>query len=166
MAFCPLLPTCAAMPSSRLHLNLLERIPGRIILPQHNLPLPLRARVLHPNLLGPLTIELADEPRIPEFRRNAQVLAAAHQRVRFAALGRGGNTVWIKVLLLAARDGHESGYDVKHWIDCSGESCRLTGPVQSCHTPSSQSCSLQCSRHAARDPSLLVQTPCLRSACT
>ena len=46
--------------------------------------------------------------RSPELARNAQILAAPHQCVGFAPLGRGGDAVGIEVLLLAAGDGNES----------------------------------------------------------
>jgi len=88
-----------------LHLDLLERVLDHIVLPNHNLALLLCHVVLHPHLPRPLVRELAYEPRIPEFTRNTQILAAAHQGVGLAALGRGGDAVGVKVLLLATGDG-------------------------------------------------------------
>ena len=53
-------------------------------------------------------LELADEARVPELARDAEVLAAAHERVALARLGRGRDPVRVEVLLLAARGGDES----------------------------------------------------------
>jgi hypothetical protein len=91
-----------------LCLHFLVRISGAIVLPQHNLPLLLRARMLHPHLLRHLVREFANEPGIPELRCYAQVLAAAHQGVGLAALGRRGNAVRVEVLLLAASYGNKT----------------------------------------------------------
>jgi hypothetical protein len=66
--------------------------------------------MLDPYLLCHLIRKLPDKARIPELRRYTQVLAAAHQGIGFAALGRSGDTVGVKVLLLAASDGNKSTY--------------------------------------------------------
>lgn len=93
---------------SHLHFDLLERVLDLIVLPNHNLPLLLRALVLDPHLPRQFGRELADEPRIPELARNAQIFAAAHECVRLAALSGGWDAVGIKVLLFAAGDGDET----------------------------------------------------------
>ena len=64
--------------------------------------------MLHPNLLGVLLLELADISRVPELRGDAQVLAAAHERVRLAALAGGGDRLLGEVGALAAGLGYES----------------------------------------------------------
>jgi hypothetical protein len=94
--------------SKILHLNLLIRILDRIILPNHHLSLLLRAHMLNPHLPRRLAGKLANKPRIPEFASNAQVLAAAHQRVGFTSLGRRRDAVGVEILLLAARYGYEA----------------------------------------------------------
>jgi hypothetical protein len=53
--------------------------------------------------------EAADEARVPELRGDSEVFAAAHQRVGFAALGRGRDAVGVEVLLLTAGEGDEAG---------------------------------------------------------
>lgn len=73
------------------------------------LPPLLRRRVLHHHLPPHLAHELLDEARVPEFRGDAQVLAAAHQGVGFAAFGRGRDAVRVEVGLFAAGDGDEAG---------------------------------------------------------
>jgi hypothetical protein len=65
--------------------------------------------VLDPNLLAVGLLELADEARVPQLRRDAQVLAAAQQRVRLAALAGRRDRLLGEVLALAARLGDESG---------------------------------------------------------
>lgn len=52
--------------------------------------------------------EFADETRVPQLRRNAQVFAAPHQRVRFASLGRRRHAFFGEILLLASRLCYES----------------------------------------------------------
>ena len=64
-----------------LYLNLLERVFKLIVLPHNNLPLLLRAHMFHPHLLRQLRRIFANEARIPEFARNTQVFAAAHEGV-------------------------------------------------------------------------------------
>ena len=64
--------------------------------------------MLNPNLLPVLRYEFPDESRVPQFAGDAEVLAAAHQRVGFTAFGRGGNGLGGEVVHLPARDGHES----------------------------------------------------------
>lgn len=96
-------------PTSGLQLDLFERVLGTIVLSQHNLPLLLRTRVLHPYLLCHLVRKLPDEARIPELRCYAQVFATSHQGVGFAAFGRSRDAVRVEVLLLAAGNGNKSG---------------------------------------------------------
>ena len=96
------------MTQAHLQLHLLVRILGSVVLPQHNLPLLLCARMLHPHLLRHLIRKIANEARIPEFRRDTQVFATSHQGIRFAAFGRSGNAIGVEVLLLATGDGDKS----------------------------------------------------------
>ena len=102
----PLIPSQPLIRTETL--RLLKRMPYRIILPHPNLFLLLRHYMLHPNLLPVLRYEFPDIPRVPQLTGDAQVFTAAHQRVGFAALGRGGDGLRRKVVHLAARDGHES----------------------------------------------------------
>ena len=92
-----------ALTHLRAHLALLERVFDSIILSDHNLPLLLSRLVLDPHLLCVFGVEVADESWIPQLTRNTQVLTAAHQGIGLAPLSSGGNTVRLKVLLLAAR---------------------------------------------------------------
>ena len=68
--------------------------------------------MLHPNLLRVLRYEFADKSRVPQFAGDAEVFAAAHQSVGFAAFGRGGDAFGGEVVHLAARDGYESVHAV------------------------------------------------------
>ena len=91
-----------------LRLDDYKRVFGTIVFPQHNLPLLLGARMLHPHLLRHLGRKLADEARVPELRSDTQVFTASHQGVGFAAFGCGGDAVRVEVLLLAAGYGDEA----------------------------------------------------------
>jgi len=82
--------------------HLLERIPQLIILPHPMLPPLLRSLVLHDHLLPLLRKKAAYEPWVPQLASDAQVLAAAHQRVGFAAFSCRGDAVGVEVLLFAA----------------------------------------------------------------
>lgn len=55
-----------------------------------------------------LCLELADEARVPELACYAEVLAAPHERIALACLGRGGDAVRVEVFLFTARDGDEA----------------------------------------------------------
>lgn len=89
--------------------RLLEWILDGIVLADDNLLLFLGRHMLDPHLPGHLPIEGADEAWVPQLRRDAQVLAAPHQRVALAALGRRRDAVRVEVLLFAARNRYESG---------------------------------------------------------
>ena len=65
-------------------------------------------RVFYEDLYAMLRLELPDEAGVPELARDAEVFAAAHERVALARLGRGRDPVRVEVLLLAARGGDES----------------------------------------------------------
>lgn len=82
--------------------HLLERIPHLVIPAHPMLPPLLRHRMLHHALLALTLHKPLNKPGIPQLRSNAEVFAAAHQSVGFAALSRGGNAVGIEVLLFAA----------------------------------------------------------------
>ena len=90
------------------HLALLERVLDRIILPDNNLPLLLSRNMLNPHLLREFSIELANETRIPQFAGDAQVLAAAHQGIGLAPLGRSRDAIRVEVLLFSARYRHKT----------------------------------------------------------
>lgn len=92
----------------RTHLRLLERILHLIILPYNNLLLLLRRNMLNPDLLRHAGQKLANETGVPEFGRDAQVLAAPHQGVGFAAFGCRWDAVRVEVLLFAAGYGDET----------------------------------------------------------
>lgn len=65
--------------------------------------------MLHHHLAHVGLHESTNEPGIPELGGDSQVFAAAHERVRLAALGRGGDAVGVEVLLFAAGEGDEAG---------------------------------------------------------
>jgi len=93
------------LPLSKL-LDLLERVSYVIILTHPVLP-PLLADNMFDHRLLRLGLEkLANEPRVPEFTSHAQVLTAPHKCIRFAALCRCWNSIWIEILLLATSNGY------------------------------------------------------------
>lgn len=77
------------------HLDLALAIPEGALL--------LGGGVLDPDLLHVLLLEPLDKGRVPELRRDAQVLAAAHQGVGLAALDGRGELVGAEVVVLALR---------------------------------------------------------------
>jgi hypothetical protein len=81
--------------------NLLEGILQLVVLSHKVLSPLLRHDMLDNHLLGHLFHVLSNESRVPEFRSNAQILAAAHKSIRLAAFGCGGNAIGVKVLLLS-----------------------------------------------------------------
>lgn len=91
----------------RIHGNLFQRIFQLIIFPHEMLPSPLRHHMLHQCLLGHFFHKLPDEPRIPQFRRNAQILTATHESIRFTPFCSSRNSIGVKVLLFAAGYRHE-----------------------------------------------------------
>ena len=64
--------------------------------------------MLYPHLVAVLLLEIANIDGIPQLRCDTEVLAAAQQRIRLAALTSGGDSVGAKVLALAARLGNEA----------------------------------------------------------
>lgn len=64
----------------------------------------LLGNMLREHLLAILCLVLPNEPRVPQLARNAQVLAASHESIRFACLRSGGYARGVKVLLLASGD--------------------------------------------------------------
>lgn len=70
---------------------------------------PFGCDVLHHHLAHVSLHEATDESGIPELGGNSQVFAAAHERVGLAALGRGGDTVGVEVLLFTTGEGDEAG---------------------------------------------------------
>jgi len=59
--------------------------------------------VLAPRADGVLCAPLEDKVGIPEFAGDAEILAAAHERVRLGTLGGRGEALALEILLLAAR---------------------------------------------------------------
>ena len=88
--------------------RLLVRIPRLAVLAHPHLAALLVDDVLDPHLVALRALELADEARVPQLRRHAQVLAAPQQRVRLAPLARRRDGLFGKVLALAARLGDEA----------------------------------------------------------
>ena len=82
----------------------LIRVLKRVSLPLPQLLLFLGHHVFRKLILAVLFLELADEPRIPQITCNPQILAAAHQRIRFAAFRRSRDPVDVKILLFATSD--------------------------------------------------------------
>lgn len=70
-------------------------------------PLLLGRYVLSEDFHAVLRLELADEARIPELARYAEVLAAKHQSIALARLRRGWNAVGIEVFLFSASNCNE-----------------------------------------------------------
>lgn len=68
-----------------------------------DLPPLLADDVLNPHLVAVLLLEAPDKTRVPELRRNAEVLAAAHQGVRLAPLTGCRDRVFGEIAALAAR---------------------------------------------------------------
>ena len=64
--------------------------------------------VFDENLCAILGLELADEARIPELARDAEVLATAHEGVALARLGSGRDAIRVEVLLFPTSDGDQS----------------------------------------------------------
>lgn len=85
--------------------------------------------MLDPLLLGVLLHELADEARVPQLRGDAQVLAAPHQRVRLAPLGRRRHALLAEVLLLAAGLRYESTHLVLAHVPNTTETKGNSPPV-------------------------------------
>ena len=95
------IPRLRASHSTTSHL--LERISDLVVLPHMMLPPLLRRHVLDQHLLPVLPHEPLDISRVPQLARDAQVLAAAHERVGFAAFRRRRDAIGVEVLLFAAR---------------------------------------------------------------
>lgn len=92
--------------------DLLEGILQLVIL-SHKVLSPLLCHdMLDNDLLTHLFHVPPDESRVPEFRCNTQILAAAHESVRLAALGCGRYTIGVKVLLLATGYRDKSSNDM------------------------------------------------------
>lgn len=88
---------------------LLVRILRVVPFAHPNLSLLFGGDVLDPGLLGVLLLEVTDVPWVPQLGRDAQILAAAHERVTLASFAGGGDAVVVaKELTLAAGLGYES----------------------------------------------------------
>lgn len=79
--------------------------------------------MFHKGLFPHFRHEFLDEAGIPELGGDAEVFAAAHEGVGFAAFGGGGDAVWVEVLLFAAGYGDESV--TLRWFDMVQEVKRL-----------------------------------------
>jgi hypothetical protein len=89
--------------------NLLEGVFQLVIL-SHKVLSPLLCHdMLDNHLLGHLFHVFSDESRIPEFRSNAQIFAAAHKGIGLATFGCGGDAIGVKVLLLSTCYRDKSG---------------------------------------------------------
>lgn len=100
------------------------------------LPFLLGSHMLHPHLLDMLLHELPNIPRIPQLRRNTQVLTTPHQRIALAALRRSRNAIWGEVLLLATRNRHQPAAAHEAVLAChylAGDD----GLAARCQTPTS-----------------------------
>ena len=86
--------------------RLLERVSGFVIFPEPYLLLLLGHHMLHPNLLGLVLHECSDVSRIPELAGNTKIFTAAHQRIRFAAFGRGWYAFGGEIILFASCNGY------------------------------------------------------------
>ena len=82
--------------------RLLVRVFDIIILPQPHLLLLLRRHMFNPDLLRPLLHKLADESRIPQLARHAQIFATSHHGVGFAPFSGGGDALGGEVVLFAS----------------------------------------------------------------
>lgn len=71
--------------------------------------------MLHKHVFCVFLEEFPDVSWIPQLAGHTQVFTAAHQRVRLAAFGGGGNGFRAEVSLLATGDGHKSN-DVNHQL--------------------------------------------------
>lgn len=80
----------------------LPRITHLLILPNPNLTLSLIDHMLHKHFFRIFRFVASNPARIPQFTGNTQILAAAYQRIRFAAFSGCGDTVWVEVVLFAA----------------------------------------------------------------
>jgi hypothetical protein len=96
---------------SRRVADLLVGVSHLVVLAHEVLPPPLSRDVLDEQLADMSLHEAADEARVPELRRDSEVLAAAHQGVGFAAFGRGRDAVGVEILLLAAGEGDEARHE-------------------------------------------------------
>lgn len=90
-----------------LHLRLLKGVFNDVIFPYHNLPLLLGSCMLDPHFLCLLDGEFADEARIPQLRCDAQVFAAPHEGIGFAALCRRRYSIGVEILLFATGYGNQ-----------------------------------------------------------
>ena len=97
--------------SSSWRSNVFERVLQLVVLAHVVLSPPLGGDVLHHHLAHVGLHEATDEPRVPELGGDPQVLAAAHEGVGLAALGRGGDAVGVEVLLFATSEGNEAAMD-------------------------------------------------------
>src|SRR5437588_7926713 len=68
--------------------------------------------MLNKLLLAVLFLEVLDEARVPELTDDSEILASAHQGIRFATFSCSGNTAWVKVVLFATSNRNEA----KVWL--------------------------------------------------
>lgn len=73
-------------------------------------PLLLSDRVLDPFFLYVMLFEPADVHRIPEFRGDTEILAAAHQGVGFGTLNGSGDRFGAEVIVVSLRLGDHSAF--------------------------------------------------------
>lgn len=95
----------------------------RIFLSPPNLSLLFGHNVLRKQLDAVLFLELADEPRIPKLRRNAKVLATAHERVALTAFRCRRNPTLVKVVLLSSGHRNQAAVTYKSVLPRHGRRC-------------------------------------------
>jgi hypothetical protein len=88
--------------------RLLERVSSFIIFPKPYLLLLLCYHMLHPDLLSLVLHESSNISRIPQLTGNTKIFTAAHQRIRFAALGRGGYSLGGEIILFPSCNRNQS----------------------------------------------------------
>ena len=147
--------------------NVLEWIFQLVVLAHVVLSPPLGCDVLHHHLAHVGLHESANEPGIPELGGDSQIFAAAHERIRLAALGRGGDAVGVEVLLFATGEGDEAKVNgsAGEW-NCRCPKNILTVRRKQDRTLLSPACPSQLFLLEAQGPSHQVRTPCSICACT
>ena len=95
-------PSCYIVGLLGAEIGLLEWVFDLIILPEPDLLLLLRNHMLRPNLLGFLFHECSYESWIPQLAGHAEIFAAAHQCIRFAAFSGSWYAFGGEIILFAA----------------------------------------------------------------
>lgn len=64
--------------------------------------------MLNKLLITVLFLEAPDEAWVPELADDSEILAGAHQGIRFAAFSCSGDTAWVEVVLFATSNRNEA----------------------------------------------------------